>query len=69
MKRIITTLFALSIAFVASAASLTKKQTEELNNKIKDYDYVGEFSENRALVTKDNKSGFINKSGEVVIPL
>ena len=69
MKRIIITLFALSVAFMASSASLTKEQTEALNDKIKDYDYVGVFSENRALVTKDNKSGFINKSGEVVIPL
>lgn len=69
MKRIIGTLFALSVAFVASSASFTKAQTEALNDKIKDYDYVGVFSENRALVTKNNKSGFINKSGEVVIPL
>ncbi|MBO7442499.1 MAG: WG repeat-containing protein, partial [Paludibacteraceae bacterium] len=51
------------------SASLTKEQTESLNEKIKEYDYVGNFSENRALVTKNNKSGFINKTGEVVIPL
>ena len=69
MKKIIVTLFALSVAFVASSASLTKEQTEALNEKIKGYDYVGNFSENRALVIKDNKAGFINKSGDVVIPL
>lgn len=69
MKKLVSTLFALLVMSIASSTSLTKEQTESLNEKIKDYDYVGSFSENRALVTKDNKSGFINKTGEVVIPL
>jgi len=69
MKKLIITLFALSVMSVVSSASLTKEQTESLNEKIKGYDYVGSFSGNRALVIKDNKAGFINKSGDVVIPL
>ncbi|MBO4530868.1 MAG: WG repeat-containing protein [Paludibacteraceae bacterium] len=69
MKKLIITLFALSVMSMVSSASLTKEQTESLNEKIKEYDYVGSFSENRALVIKDNKAGFINKSGDVVIPL
>lgn len=69
MKKLFFTLFTQLIVSVVMSASLTKEQTESLNEKIKEYDYVGNFSENRALVTKNNKSGFINKTGEVVIPL
>ncbi len=69
MKRIVITLLAAMSFSTTFAASLNQKQTELLNEKVKDYDYVGNFSDNRALVTKGNKSGFINKSGDVVIPL
>lgn len=69
MRKFFYTIAALSCAFAASAASLSKKQTETLNDKIKDYTTVSRFCENRALVNKDGKFGFINKAGEVVIPL
>lgn len=69
MKKFFYTVVALSVNLVVSAASLSKKQTEILNDKIKDYATVSHFYENRALVSKDGKSGFINKAGEVVIPL
>ncbi len=69
MKKLFYTIATLSYAFVASSASLSKEQTETLNDKIKDYATVSHFYENRALVSKDGKSGFINKAGEVVIPL
>lgn len=32
-------------------------ETEKLNEKIKDYEYVGDFHEDRAIVKKDGKIG------------
>lgn len=69
MKKFFYTVVALSVNLVVSAASLSKEQTETLNERIKDYTTVSGFCENRALVIKDGKAGFINKLGEVVIPL
>ncbi|MCQ2199778.1 MAG: hypothetical protein MJZ19_08690 [Paludibacteraceae bacterium] len=69
MKKFFYTVVALSVNLVVSAASLSKEQTETLNERIKDYTTVSSFCENRALVIKDGKAGFINKLGEVVIPL
>lgn len=44
-------------------------ETEKLNEKIKDYEYVGDFHEDRAVVIKDGKIGFIDKSGDLIIPM
>jgi hypothetical protein len=33
------------------------------------YDAIGEFSEHRALVTKNEKCGYVNEQGELVIPI
>lgn len=48
---------------------LSAKGVEDLNEKIKDYEYVGDFSEGLAVVKKEGKIGFVDKSGELVIPL
>lgn len=45
-----------------------------INNKGKEmipcmYDYAGRFSEGVAVVRKDSKSGVIDKSGKVIVPL
>jgi len=42
---------------------------KELNEKIKEYEYVGAFQEDYAAVIKDGKVGFINKLGDLVIPM
>lgn len=41
----------------------------ELNEKIGVYDFVGPFYQGKAMVVKGDKMGFINKSGDLVIPL
>jgi len=46
-----------------------KDKLEILNEKLRDYELVWDFSEGYAAVAKDGKIGFIDKSGKVVIPL
>lgn len=67
------TLFALlfithSILLFASDG-LSVSGIKKLNEKIKEYKYVGHFHEDLAIVVKDGKIGFINKSGDLVIPM
>lgn len=52
-----------------NVSHLSAKGVATLNEKIKDYEYVGHFSEGLAVVKKEGKIGFVDKSGEVVIPL
>lgn len=40
-----------------------------MNNWKDDFDYVYDFEEGLALVVKDGKYGFVNKKGDIVIPL
>lgn len=42
---------------------------KKLNEKIKEYEYVGIFHEGFAAVVKNGKIGFIDKSGDWVIPM
>ena len=67
------TLFALlfithSILLIASDG-LSVSGIKKLNEKIKEYKYVGHFHEGLAAVVKDRKIGFIDKSGDLVIPM
>lgn len=50
--------------FLNSAESI-----KELNEKIKGYEYVGNFHDGLAAVVKNGKIGFINKSGDLEIPM
>lgn len=52
-----------------SSSFVYAKGVEDLNEKIKDYEYVGDFSEGLAVVKNEGKIGFVDKSGELVIPL
>lgn len=52
-----------------NVSHLSAKGVATLNEKIKDYEYVGHFSEGLAVVKKEGKIGFVDKSGELVIPL
>lgn len=45
-----------------------KNNINKLNEKIKEYEYVGNFSEGLAVVKKEGKIGFIDKSGDLAIP-
>jgi len=45
------------------------RDIKRLNEKIKEYEYVGNFHEGLAAVVKDEKIGFIDKSGDLVIPM
>ena len=64
-------LFLLSIYILLFVCYLyfSVNETEKLNEKIKDYEYVGDFHEDRAVVIKDGKIGFIDKSGDLIIPM
>jgi hypothetical protein len=64
-------LFLLSIYILLFVCYLyfSVNETEKLNDKIKDYEYVGDFHEDRAIVKKDGKIGFIDKSGQLIIPM
>lgn len=64
-------LFLLSIYILLFVCYLyfSVNETEKLNEKIKDYEYVGDFHEDRAIVKKDGKIGFIDKSGQLIIPM
>ncbi len=59
----------LGICCLMAVMDLSAKGVEDLNEKIKDCEYVGHFSEGLAVVKKDGKIGFVDKSGELVIPL
>lgn len=59
----------LCICCLMAVMDLSAKGVEDLNEKIKDYEYVGDFSEGLAVVKKEGKIGFVDKSGELVIPL
>ncbi len=59
----------LGICCLMAVMDLSAKGIEDLNEKIRDYEYVGHFSEGLAVVKKEGKIGFIDKSGELVIPM
>lgn len=59
----------LGICCLMAVMDLSAKGVADLNEKIKDYEYVGDFSEGLAVVKKEGKIGFVDKSGELVIPL
>lgn len=62
-------LFSISLLFsFFFSFNLWAINVETLNKKIKEYEYVGDFREDRAVVKKDGRVGFINKNGELVIP-
>lgn len=65
MKKLL--LFCVAILSYLSIFSANK--VEILNERIKNYEYVGDFHEDRALVKKDGKIGFIDKSGQLIIPM
>lgn len=64
---------ALVIAYLMTrndGTAALKKEEQVLREKyFKDYDYVGPFFEGLAQVKQNNKYGFINKQGQVAIPL
>ncbi|MCQ2200430.1 MAG: WG repeat-containing protein, partial [Paludibacteraceae bacterium] len=70
MRTLTASLFILFLNCIVSFASpLSGSQLKALNNKIKEYDYVGPFSEGLAIVGKNGKVGFIDKKGKLVIPM
>lgn len=70
MRTLTASLFILFLNCIVSFASpLSGSQLKALNNKIKEYDYVGPFSEGLAIVGKNGKVGFIDKKGKIVIPM
>lgn len=50
------------------AQSLSKEDVIALNKKIKDVNFLGDFSCDRALAVQKGKYGFIDKKGKFVIP-
>ncbi|MCQ2192805.1 MAG: WG repeat-containing protein [Paludibacteraceae bacterium] len=49
--------------------TLSEKELADLNQQVKQYDYVGPFSEGLAIMRKNNKVGFIDKTGKLAIPM
>lgn len=70
MKYLLSALIALMFLSVEYnyAQSLSKKEVIALNEKIKDIDYLGNFSCDRAFAIQNGKYGFIDKKGKFVIP-
>lgn len=60
---------ALFICYMACRSYLNVNKIDRLNDKIKEYQLVSDFHEDRAFVVKDGKLGFIDKSGDLVIPM
>lgn len=60
---------ALFICYLACRSYLNVNEIDRLNDKIKEYQLVSDFHEDRAFVVKDGKLGFIDKSGDLVIPM
>ena len=52
-----------------STVLASARDIKKLNEKIKEYEYVGHFHEGLAAVVKDRKIGFIDKSGDLAIPM
>lgn len=70
MKKIICALFISIISsFSSHAETLSDKQLASLNQQVKQYDYIGPFFEGLAMVRKEGKVGFIDKTGKLAIPM
>lgn len=72
MKNKILLVLALCLGFfclICLKKNSSLKDINRLNESIKDYDFVGPFGEGLAMVGKDGKAGFVNKRGELVIPM
>lgn len=72
MKRFFRVLYWGTLAFcLARLLYLLLFPTPEvdlLNERIAECEYVGQFNEGLAVVKKEGKIGFVDKSGELVIP-
>lgn len=68
-KTLFALLFITHSIFLIASDGLSVSGIKKLNEKIKEYEYVGIFHEGLAAVVKDRKIGFIDKSGDLVIPM
>lgn len=68
-KALLVLLFITHSILLIASDGLSVSGIKKLNEKIKEYKYVGHFHEDLAIVVKDGKIGFINKSGDLVIPM
>lgn len=70
MKRLV---FLIVMAIICShtsfAQTLSEKELSDLNQQVRQYDYAGPFVEGLAMVRKNNKVGFIDKTGRLAIPM
>lgn len=71
MKKIIIVLIPIYVLLYIVYLQCSDKgdDIDILNERIKAYEFVGDFHEDRAVVKKNGKIGFIDKTGELVIPL
>ncbi len=76
MKRVISFLLVLSMVLASftnasldAEASSSGKVVYDVIWLDGDYDFVGDFYEGRAVVEKDGKGGYIDKTGKVVVPI
>lgn len=60
-------IFLLLLTLIGNTTVLAA-ETKDITDKIPEYDYVESFSEGLAAARKNNRWGFINELGEVVIP-